>query len=128
MSVSSDGVLYFGFPIGEDDQMPDFMGETEYFDDWLDAKAGLEDASYEVRDANREACPADLMIYCSCDYPMYFLAVRGCALRANRGDAKEVMSEFLAVPSEKIAAFKGWCEANEIPYQEPKWFLCSMYG
>jgi len=38
------------------------------------------------------------------------------------------VSVALEKSAEKIAAFKAWCEANDIPYEEPKWWLCSYWG
>lgn len=129
MGISSDGVLYFGFQVGDEDERPEWMGEFEDFDDWLCNKAGLaEDAPWEERKPIIDGCPAELQLFCSYDYPMYVLGVRDAEHRAYRGDIVEIGTAQLAVEDEKIAAFKAWCEANGIEYQEPKWLLCSMYG
>lgn len=129
MGVSSDGMLYFGFQVGGEEERPEWMAEHEDFDDFLAAKAGLpEDAPYEERSKVVKACPAELNLFCSYDYPMYVLAVRDAEHRVARGGIKEIGPKELEVAPEKIAAFKAWCEANDIEYQEPKWLLCSLYG
>ena len=128
MSVSSDGILVFGFPIGEEDESPEFLGECDDMDDFI---AGVWDTSktdYATRKAIIDTCPADLALYCSYDYGMNILSVRGTELSASRGDAVEVTAEHLAVSPERIAAFKSWCESVGIEYQEPRWLLCSLYG
>ena len=129
MGVSSDGMLYFGFPVGEEEEAPDWMEGFEDFDEFLCAKAGLpEDAPWEQSKPIIEGCPADLHLYCSYDYPMYILGVRGAEHRAHRGYVVELDATKLAVPQEKIDALKAWCAGNGIEWQEPKWLLCSLYG
>lgn len=134
MGVSSDGLLLFGFSVGDDDKPPDWLFDPEdedadalEFDDFVCGISDLPaDAPYEARKAFIDACPAELVLYCSYDYPMYVLTVRGTTKRAYRGDLNEVGD--LTVEPERIAAFKAWCETNDIPYEEPKWFLASMYA
>lgn len=131
MGISSDAMLYFGFPVGEDEQPPEWYedGNIKDFDNWICQLAELpEDAKYEQRKPIIKACPAELQMYCSYDYPMYILAVRGEEIRVNRGFFEEIHIDALTVDQEKIDAFKRWCEQNNIKYKEPKWLLCSMYG
>lgn len=129
MGVSSDGVLYFGFAVGEDECAPEWMRGYSDFDDFICAKAGLpEDARYEQRKPVIDGCPAELQLYCSYDYPMHILGVRDAEHRVSRGYLKEIGAPDLAVDESKIAAMKAWCESNGIEWQEPKWLLCSMYG
>jgi len=129
MGISSDGILYFGFEVGGEDEPPQWMEDFEDFDDFICAKAGLPiNAKYEKRKPVIEACPADLQQFCSYEYPMYILGVRGAEHRVARGFTKEINVAELAVDQAKIDAFKAWCEANDIEWQEPKWLLCSMYG
>jgi hypothetical protein len=130
MGISSDGILYFGFQVGGEDEPPDWMDGFDNFDDFLVSLAGLpSDSPYEVRKKVIEACPVELQLFCSYDYPMYILGVRGAEHRANRGYIVEIGTGQLAVDPAKIEAAKAWCEAqNNIEWQEPKWLLCSMYG
>jgi len=134
MGVSSDGILYFGFQVGDEDEPPEWFGEFDEdegfdFDDFICRKAGLpEDAPYDIRKHVIEACPVELYRFCSWEYPMYILGVRDAEHRARRGYIVEIDASELAVDQAKIDAFKAWCEANDIEWQEPKWLLCSMYG
>lgn len=129
MGIDSDGILYFGFTVGDEDEPPEFMDGFEDFDSFIEAKAGLtDDSPYEQRKAAREACPAELYQYCSWEYPMYILGVRGAEYCACRGDAIEIGAKELWVDQDKIDAFRAWCQDNGIEWQEPKWLLCSMYG
>lgn len=129
MGVSSDGMLYFGFQVGDEDQKPEWLGEHEDFDAFICAKAGLpDDAPYEQTGPVIKNCPAELQLFCSYDYPMYVLGVRGAEHRAYRGDIVEIGDAELAVDSVRVEAFKAWCDLNGIEWQQPKWLLCSMYG
>lgn len=127
MGISSDGVLVFGFTIGEEGDYPEFLGDCGGMDEFI-AGPWKKGGDYGARQAIIDACPADLVAYCSYDYPMYVLAVRGTRLRAYRGDATEVTPDHFAVSPERVEAFKEWCAEHHITYQEPKWLLCSMYG
>jgi hypothetical protein len=131
MGVSSDGVLYFGFQVGGEEEVPEWLEDVEDhdFENFLCEKAGLpENATWEDRKKVINACPADLYLFCSYEYPMYILGVRGAEYRAYRGDIVEINPESLFVDPDKIGKLKIWCEDNGIEWQEPKWLLCSMYG
>ena len=136
MGISSNAMLYFGFPVGDYDEPPAFLegrenedGTTEAFDDLICEIAGLPaDSDYKTRMVAIKACPAEMQSYCSYDWPRFLLCVRGAEHIVYRGYTAEINSENLAVAPEKIEAFKSWCESNNIPWQEPKWLLCSMYG
>jgi hypothetical protein len=122
-------MLYFGFQVGGEDEKPEWLGEYDDFDDWLVGQSSLpEDAPYEERKKVIEACPAELQLFCSYDYPMYILGVRGAKHRVNRGYLQEITPMDLAVSEDKRTAFRKWCKAQGIEWQEPKWLLCSMYG
>lgn len=79
MGVSSDGILYFGFQVGEEDSPPEWLGrddegEPRDFEDFLLSKAGLpHNATYEDRRKVVKACPAELQLFCSYDWPMFIL-------------------------------------------------------
>lgn len=133
MGVSTNAMLVFGFPVGDEDEAPEwleFTDEVEDFDAWLAMKAGLtrEENTYEARRKIAAACPADLFTHCSSDYPMYILGVRSAEFRAIRGDPTDIDPEELDLDGATVGLFKKWCEANDIPYQEPKWWLCSYWG
>ena len=128
MGISSDGLLYFGFPVGGEDEPPEWLEGFEDFDDYVctDVPAN---ADWKARKVVIDACPADLFMYCSYDYPMYILGVRGAEHRVNRGYTQEIsVADLTKVSPKQIEDLKQWCAANKIEWQEPKWFLCSMYG
>jgi hypothetical protein len=134
MTISSDGILYFGFLVGEDEEPPEWLGEDDEgnpkdFDDFVCELANLsEDTKYEERHRMIDNCPAELQMYCSYDYPMYVLGVRGCEYRVNRGFTKILTADMLIIDRAKIEKFEEWCKQNKIEYKEPRWYLCSMYG
>lgn len=136
MGISSDGKLYFGFPLGGDDDPPDWLPEvgegegiTEAFEELVYRDAGLTgDLPWKEREAALRACPADIFMHCSYDYGMYILGVRGVEFSASRGDIVEITPESLLIDSAQIEAFEAWCHKHDIPYQKPAWYLCSLYG
>jgi len=127
MGFSSDGMLCFGFQVGGEDEKPEWLEGFEDFDDFICSDVPA-NAGWKERKVVRDACPADLFVFCSYDYPMYILGVRGAEHCASRGYIVEVGPKELTVEPAKIEALKAWCEANKIEWQEPKWLLCSMYG
>lgn len=129
MGISSDGLLYFGFPVGEDGERPDWMEEDfEEFTDFLLNRAGIPNADYVKRREIEKACPVELLSYCSYDYPSFVLGIRDAKYRAGRGYTVELGEADLAVDQSRIDAAKAWCAANDIEWHEPKWLLCSMLG
>ena len=128
MGVSSDGIVVFGIDLGE--EPPEFLDGD--FDDYLDSISGLPQYgepghSWDAINAHRKACPADVTIYCSYDYPMYILAVRDTEVRVSRGYVIDV-SDLPAPDEARLAAFKAWCVERGVENPEPKWLLCSLYG
>lgn len=129
MGVSSNGILVFGIDLGEEE--PDFLEGQDGFDSYLNGLSGLPswgEAGHSFKDqqAFRDSCPADMTLYCSYEYPMFILSVRGTETTVYRGSVEEITS--LEVDAEKVAAFKAWCAERGIEGQEPKWLLVSMYG
>lgn len=132
MGQSTNAMLFFGFHVGDEDELPEwleFTEEIEDFDAWLAMKAGLpKGGTYAEQRKIAAGCPADLFTHCSSDHPMYILGVRGAELIAHRGFPTEMSATHLEISQGKILRFKGWCAANNIPYEEPKWWLCSYWG
>jgi hypothetical protein len=142
MGVSSDGIIVYGFDIGEElsslgifkENTDEDMNEDS-FDEFILKEAGFSDWTelspknyWEQKKKILETCPIELITHCSYDYPMYIVAIRGTFSRAWRGDPKELSQDFFNVPEEKIIKAKEWCEKHEISWQTPRWLLASMYG
>lgn len=133
MGVSTDGILVFGIQLPEE-ETPEFLeGFENDFDDFIDSLNGLPQWGEEGHDWNkthafRDNFPVDLVQHCSYDYPMYILAVRGTEIMASRGYPKEIDPLTLKVDPEKIEFLRKFCEEYGIEWEEPKWYLCSMWG
>lgn len=129
MGISSDGILVYGIDLGE--EKPEFLGDHEDMDELLMAEGSQPQWGDEGHDFKKQwaflaTCPADLTMYCSYDYPMYILSVRGTKKDVARGYVEEV--ESLSVDDAKRDEFIAWCEAHGIENPQPKWLLASMYG
>lgn len=131
MAVSTEGILVFGFQVGSEDEPPEWLmdedGNMMDFDDFVCGPYSSGE-DYAIRSAAMKACPADTTLFCSYDYPMLILAVNGTEKRVYRGDAVEIDPASLMVEPARVAAFKLWCEQKSIAYEEPKWWLVSMWG
>lgn len=129
MGVSSDGILVYGIDLGE--EKPAFLEEDMEFDDLLMEEGGQLQYGDDGHDFKNQwafiaAQPVELTLYCSYDYPMYILSVRGTKADVSRGYVEEIAS--LDVDADKRSAFIAWCVAHGIESPEPKWLLASMYG
>ncbi len=132
MGISSDGMLVFGIEWEDDDTMPEFMGEFDDFDEYLDSLNDLPDYgepghSFSDQQEARDKIPVDMVRHCSYDYPMFIFAVRGYEFSASRGYPMEITADKLKVDPEKLKAFKLWLAERGIQ-GEPSWFLCSIMG
>ena len=72
-----------------------------------------------------KSCPVEEVIYCSYDYAMYFLAVKGHSHSASRGYPKEIKN--LEVDKEALQKATDFCKKYNIKW-EPKWYLASLWG
>ena len=133
MGISSDGIVAFGFPLGNEDfefpeRMTAYLDQNDEdasfdFDDFIAHEAGLADAEYNERREAREKFPVELIGYCSYDYTMHFLAVLGTEHRCCRGEA----TEFIPT-TPNYAALKEFCEKYGLEWKQPGWYVMSMYG
>lgn len=145
MSVSNDSILAFGFSLEE--ELPECLNNAEgssyeNFEDMLIAKSLVEpDSAHEYKsqavtpawieyykkvDEVKAACPVELVWFCSYEYTMYFMSLKGTKKSASRGYTEEVNT--YAVSEEDIAKFKSFCEDYDIEWQEPKWYIFGMNG
>ena len=148
MGVSTDAILAFGFDLGDNDEIhiaerfgvTDSEAQADFdFDGWVAEKAGaiypaghsgIDSPEYKVfaaaRDAAINACPVELVIHCSYDYPMYFLALRGTKVRAWRGSPVQVQTP---TPSgHPLTAMRQFCAHHGIAWEEPQWHIFSLWG
>lgn len=132
MGTSTNGILVFGFEVGDEDQAPSFLDGYEDFEEYLEDISGLPKwgepgHSWDEQRSFREQCPVDLVTHCHHDCRMYILAVRGTEHVAHRGFPKEINLADLDVSTEKIAALKEWAAKRDLK-GEPAWLLCSMWS
>lgn len=133
MGQSTNGTLVFGIDFGE--ELPEFLEEySEDGDDWwefTDAISGVEKddpEGWDKRSKFRESHVADLVLYCSGEYPMYILAVNGTETTVRRGDVEEIDPAKMTVSPEVIQKFKDFCGEYGVEWEEPRWLLCSMWN
>src|SRR3990172_5744891 len=126
MSVSTDAILAFGFDLGddEDESLAERLGADRDdfdFDEWIaeqagavypNGHAGINSPEYQgysaARKAAIEACPVEVIMHCSYDCPMHFLALRGTEQRAWRGHTV-VVKTTTAPDSDRIASMRKFC-------------------
>lgn len=131
MGQSTDGILVFGIPLEEGvelDFLEEHEGDFEYF---VDAENGMnwETHDYKEREEARSKYPVDLKTHCSCDYPMYILAVPGTAVTAWRGHPQKI-ERLLEPTQQQIDALTQFAEKHGLTDAfegEPGWYLCSMW-
>lgn len=145
MSVSTDGILYFGFDFydpeegkGEEGQwMRDYCDWEEY----LAKKMGVEPPAvlfHEDEDGHRafwkrvrelaEEAGCVVSSHCSVDSPIYFVTLADKHFVAPRGCPLAVNPEVLNVTDGEVQKLKTFCGLMDITWQEPKWYLASDWG
>lgn len=146
MGVSTDGILFYGILLDED---IDYKFQNYYDEDtsedievdWEEYYAkqvGVIPPKEEYDDTNpgdyqkfwkesREAVAeshCEIGVHCSFDYPMYYVAVK--EFRNSRGFSTEISD--LSVTYNLVEKLKSFCKIMEIEYQDPKWYLVSVWG
>ena len=155
MGISNNAILAFGFAMGDEVELPECLNivsdnddeeiedSYETFDDMVVAKSGLAEPEgvreydngnnspawkeyYKKVDEIKATCPIELVWYCSCDYPMYFIALKNTKETALRGYVEKVSMR--EIRPEEIVVFKDFCKKYEIEYEDPAWSIFSMNG
>ena len=156
MGVSTDAQLSYGIDFGEEPEFPwmDDKYEDDIEEWWMDVnnficsvespydndsatgyKDGYDGQSPEVsmyhkarlewKDKN--PVPIDVVYYCSHDYPMYLLAVKGYDSHVARGYCEEVDTN--PVPTAYADRFMAFLKEHGIETDErPRWLMTSMWG
>jgi hypothetical protein len=142
MGVSSDGLLVYGYDLGElDDWEPAWQDEDEDFAESVMTRllvaSGFTETDWQVdgyfarKSEAEERLGVELVTHCSYDYPMYVLGA--AEFRAYRGYPKALDLAELSNPE----VLSGWnaklasaLEVLEITPEQghPQWILCSIYG
>ncbi len=126
MGVSSDGLLFWGVLV-EEDEAP---WEAEEFDfdrcEWEKHACALlgypdKDDLYDLKDAVGVSCG----IHCSYDYPMYYIAAHESEQTANRGYPVDAKFE---VGPDWEAKVRSVCGKLGITCENPRWILASVMG
>lgn len=147
MTTSTDGILCYGFIINEGVDLP--WNAEEYdgdFDSWyytevvpfkepftIDSdtnpaiKRHIIDLYYDFIDKN--PAPFKLVNYCSCEYPMFVLAV--AKIKCERGNPTTINPlELLEYSEEDTKELKEFAVKYNLidETDKPEWWLCSYWG
>jgi len=144
MTISSDGILFFGIELGDDydNEWPwEQVGDEEEWEAFVAEKLGVKkpDVPYEGNEAVHSAywdakrdiikpLDCEIGLHCSYDHGMLYVALKSKNLTASRGSPQVVTEDFMKITSEDIQKLKEFCKLAEIEWQEPKWYLTSLYG
>ena len=158
MSQSTDGHICFGilleegagpFPWDEDDEYgygdieewwrkingykPPFEIWEEHVAEYLPGVTlEMKDEYYNHRRDWKKVnpVPVELVNYCSCDYPMYIIALSETCKNANRGYPEAFEPNDLVVSAERAMELINFCKKYGIDMGEeyPRWWLSSYWG
>lgn len=129
MGQSTDGILVFGIPLEEGVELEFLEDFDNDFEEFVDAQTGKDwkEVGFKEVEAARQEFGITMLRHCSCDYPMYILAITGTTTTAYRGNPQKI-EKLVDVSQEqidKLTAFAeqyGFTDAFE---GEPGWYLCS---
>ena len=139
MGQSTDAILVFGIDFGEEPEHEFFAmlrdededGDIiEAFDTFVNRELGIpgqgddDYPGYKAAEEMRGKYPVTLVRHCSCDYPMYILAIPGTHVSASRGYPQTIDPDDMDIPRKKMDAFLNWCEKHGID-DDGAWLLCS---
>jgi hypothetical protein len=146
MGVSTNAILFWGIELGEENPLeedPDAgADDTDAAAMYALKKEGLKEPEEEFshedekilnlykdywdkRNKIHDAAGCEHDIHCSCDYPMHYAAVTESVTTARRGSPEEITS--LVEGHDWREKLRDYCETLGIPWQEPKWWLVSLW-
>jgi hypothetical protein len=142
MGTSTDGILFYGFDLGEpgegltDDELHLDEEECWYRDHWdwethYAERKGVvreEDDFYERKKAVIEEAGCFIGTHCSGSYPMLYVAVKQHS--ASRGYPNPIVEEDLVVFSDAESKLKSFCEVMGIVFKpdDVGWYLASYWS
>lgn len=116
MGVSTDGILFYGFPIEEGSDLHDRITEE-------DSEDQSEDKIAWLKEYGNSDLGISIGTHCSYEYPMYYLYSK--EVTAARGYPKELD---VTVDPMWNKNFQAFCKKYQIPWIKPKWWLASLWG
>jgi hypothetical protein len=148
MSVSTDGILFFGFTFHEEDsydkEPPPWMEDTGGWEDFYVAKKGLikpvgndyEDPVFKKAREDYWAAKREMLKNEPCEIGYhggegcmsYFVTIKESHKSASRGYPEKLKSTFGDIESDWFHKIATFCQLMEIDYQEPAWYLASYWG
>lgn len=147
MSVSTDGILFWGIAYGDQlnaDAIAEECGIDKQdftFEDLYAARMGFPRPNVEYTteskplfneywDQRRElvkACTCEVEMYCSLEYTMWFACIKTSKYHVYRGYETEIPNGLASQP-EWMQELKDFCELMGLEYRDPKWLLVSYWG
>lgn len=151
MSVSTDAILFWGIPYGDEEidrsifaakfnlvgDHDDYEWETIYAsavgirepdEPWSDEPYARQKfiEFWEQKRWQYRASQCEVGTYSSYQYPMYFACVSASIIIARRGSHSEV--ESISVHPEWRGKLRNFCDILGLPWREPKWTMVSLWG
>lgn len=124
MGQSTDAILFYGFHADEG-AWDDFIG-VDWEDTFCSRKAGMFAGDYDAKNKLLSSEPCQIESHCSAECPMPFVCVKASMTRAWRGYPKKI--ESLSVHPDWDAQLRAFCALMNVPWQEPRWWLLSMWS
>jgi len=144
MGVSTDGILFFGINLGDDEDREELLpweeeGEEGDWGDFVTRKLGivhpdeedgpLVDAYYLQKHIALIALGCEVQIHGAESCCAQAVVVKSSYKSASRGFPEKLSQEFLnSITEEDITKLKKFCELMGVEYQEPSWILTSWWG
>ncbi|MFA5025081.1 MAG: hypothetical protein WC503_01040 [Candidatus Shapirobacteria bacterium] len=141
MGQSTDAYLYYGIQLEEGYELPwqKEIDEELYWEDFYANEMGvfhpIEEYDENTKSIYKEywdkkrvlikECKCEVDSHCSCDYPIYYVCIKESVKHASRGCPTIV--ESLDVGENWNSLLEDFCKIMELPYEEPKWWLSSMW-
>lgn len=138
MGVSTDAILAYGFDLGDDNdigiEIDEERGTIDTLNDILLEKNGLYErwapkleGYWERRDKALATLGVEIVLHCSYDYPMVFIAAKGSVTNASRG-YPQIITSFGIDPEWDSKLYKALSDLGIIVDSPPAWQLFSMWG